>query len=175
MSLPTGRSNATATIFDNVDELGLSISHVSSSDLTALLGNNATDTSSDIALGVKGSLFVLADLATGDLTIEVDEFAEGASHDFSSPAGSLVLASGDAEWLQVDFSTASTLNFGIKLTADSSGCQINKLLVKFVTEKTHKAGWYDGGTEHNAAQDDKINDGSGVVSNAPAADHTYPA
>ena len=175
MSLPKGRSNGTVTIFDNVDELGLALTAVSASITDAQMGNNATLTSSDIPLGVKGSLFVMVEMTSGSLTVEVDEFADSASHDFSSPVESMTVTGTNSDFMREDFSSSSTLNMGVKLTAGSSGCQIASLLVVYVTETTHKAEWHDVGSAHNVAQDALTNDGSGVVSVTPAADHTFPA
>lgn len=163
MSRPVGQKNANACIIDNVDELGLAVS-------SATLGQ-AVVTSSDIPLPGKGTLIVMCDMTSGTATIKVDEFAAGASHNFGSPKGTLS-ASTTAQYLALDFTDASTLNFAIEI--DPVDGIVGELVVMFIQEKTPGEGWYAEHTAQNATESSKTGDGSGVVVRTLLADHTFP-
>lgn len=177
MSLPLGRLNGSVAILDNLTEVALG------SGFTGTMANNAGLTGADIKVGGACTLLVLAKLSAGALTIKVDNFVPGATHDFSSPAKSLTISGTNEQYIPLDLQ-GSNLGFAISLTAGGSGATITELVVMLVYEKKSGEGWHDEGSAQNAelssvvldtlgSSSTGLFDGKALLGRGPAVSHVF--
>lgn len=186
MSTPLARQNGQAGWMDNVVDLGFSFQTLYGTP--GFMSNNQVTTSPDLQMEAGQTLFVLCQLVSGSLTIKVDEFVPGATHNFGSPAATLTLSAvTTAQWIALDVVVANGLGFGIQMTAGASGCQIGSLLIFSALQFVTGAGWEDLSSGQNATASavdlntlgsgytGALGSGSGIVPRGPTASHLAPS
>lgn len=90
--LPGQNTNLTGWHCHTIDDLGLS----------ATLAASATDTSVELLVPVPMSVYVMAQLTSGNATVLVDKYATAGGATFGSPDKTITLTDTTAKWVRLD-------------------------------------------------------------------------
>lgn len=97
MALPGDNTNLTGWHVHTIDDLGLS----------ATLAASATDTSVELLVPVPMSVYVCAELTSGNATVLVDKYSTAGGANFNSPDVTITLTDTTKKWARLDTDTTN--------------------------------------------------------------------
>jgi len=141
MAIPTQRANVVCHKLDNSTDLGFTLA------VQSPMGNNATQTSTNITTPSPEAFLVLCKLVSGAVTIDASVHA--GTPNFGSPDATITINNTALGGYFVN-TTSSKLQAGLKLTAGASGAQFSAFGVYCLGAVNSLQGWPDFGSAVNA-------------------------